>query len=327
MAESEKREQIYVGVDFGGTKILSAIFDSRLKCLGRAKKKTKADHGKEAVIIRIAECIQEAAEEARVRIEDVSAIGIGAPGAIDTENGIVVKAPNLQWNDMPLQAALEQELGRPVFLENDCNIALLGIVEKEFPIPPVSIIGIFVGTGVGGAIMFDGKLYSGCTGTAGEVGHMIIKAGGPQCSCGNYGCLESLTSRKAIYRELERRMKAGETSLLSSDPDLEGLRSRALRKAIKNGDKLVSSVVDEAAEYLGIAVGSLINLLGPEVVVLGGGVMESLHEPMLGTIIEVAHTVALGANAQAVPIVSSALGDDAGIVGGAVLARNRSSNV
>lgn len=324
MAELDNHEQVFVGVDFGGTKILSAVFDADLNCIGRAKKKTKADRGKEAVIIRIADCINEALQDAGEKIEHVRAIGIGAPGAIDTQRGIVLNAPNLQWANMPLQGALEQELGRPVFLENDCNIALLGIVEKEFPSSPKSIIGIFIGTGVGGAIMFDGRLYSGFTGTAGEVGHMIIKAGGPKCSCGNFGCLESLTGRKAIFRELERRMKAGESTLLGSEPDLEGLRSRALRKAIKNGDKLVSEVVEEAAEYIGVAVGSLINVLGPQIVVLGGGVIESLEEPMMPVIVSSARRVALGKNAQEVAILSSALGDDAGIVGGAVLARSRS---
>ena len=323
MPESKKSSSFYLGVDFGGTKILSAVFDAKLKCLGRAKKKTKADRGKEAVIIRIADCIKEALDEAKRDISEIAAIGIGAPGAIDTKNGIVVAAPNLQWENVPLRDALQKELGCPVFLENDCNIALLGIVEKEFPIPPKSIIGIFVGTGVGGAIMFNGELYSGYTGTAGEIGHMIIKSDGPLCSCGNYGCLESLTSRNSIFREIRIRMEAGQTTVLSDDPDLTGLRSRALRKAIKKEDVLVSTVVDQAADYLGLAVGSLINVLGPEVVVLGGGVLNALQRPMLGTIIEVARSVALGKAAQEVAILSTSLGDDAGIVGGAVLARNR----
>lgn len=321
MAQADQSKPYLIGVDFGGTKILSAVFDSDLNCLGRSKKKTKAERGKEAVIVRIADCVHEACADAGVELSAVSGLGIGAPGAIDLNRGVVVAAPNLGWSEVPLQSALHHELNVPVFLQNDCNVALQGILEKEFPSTPKSLIGIFVGTGIGGGIMFNGQPYSGATGTAGEIGHMIIRAGGPQCSCGNRGCLESLASRKAIYRQLENRMKGGEVTSLSSDTDLEGLRSRALRKAIKHGDPLVTSVVENAAENIGLAVGSLINILGPEVVVLGGGVIDALEMFMLGPIIETAREVALGEAARQVPIVASTLGDDAGIVGGAVIAR------
>jgi glucokinase len=210
-------------------------------------------------------------------------------------------------------------------VENDCNIAMLGVYEAELASKPRYVVGIFLGTGIGGGIIIDGKLYTGSSGTAGEVGHMVIEVGGPKCNCGNRGCFEALASRTAIFRRLSEAVADGKKTLLTESlgPDLKDLRSGDLRKAIKKGDKLVEQIIEEAAEYTGVAVANLINLMNPQVVVLGGGVIDALGEEMMAVVLETARDYSLDATFKGVEIVASKKGDDAGITGGAVLARRQ----
>ena len=185
------------------------------------------------------------------------------------------------------------------------------------------MVGIFVGTGIGGGLIINGDLYSGFCHTAGEIGHMVLEVSGPKCGCGNKGCLEALASRTAIFQQIKAGIKAGEKTLLSDmlGNDLSDLRSGDLRKAIRRGDKFVDRVIEGAAEYIGIATANLINILNPEVVVLGGGVIEALADEMMAIILETAQDYAMPGTMKNVEIVASRLGDSAGITGGAVLAR------
>lgn len=322
MPEATKSEYV-VGVDFGGTKILSAVFDSALDCLGRTKISTKAERGKDAVIGRIARCIREAVDECDLDLKQIRGIGIGAPGAVNPENGEVIFAPNLKWEDVPLKKELEKELGVPVFLENDANICTLGIFETELKTKPRNVIGIFIGTGIGGGLVIDGKLYSGFNRAAGEIGHMVIDIGGPKCACGNRGCFEALASRTAIFRQIQAAVKDGQKTILTEmlGDDLKDLRSGDLRKAIRKGDKFTEKIIEDAAEYTGIAVANLINILNPEVVVLGGGVIDALEDEMMAIIIETAKKNVMSGTAKGIEIIATKVGDDAGILGGAVLAR------
>ena len=187
MAEPTKPEFL-VGVDLGGTKILAGVFSPQLKLLQTAKLSTKSDRGFEAVVERIARCVRDAVDEADLTLKQVRGIGIGAPGAIETETGEVIFAPNLGWKNSPLKKRLENLLAVPVFTENDCNLATLGVHEVELKGRPRHMMGLFLGTGVGGGLILDGKLYGGFNRTAGEVGHMVILVGGPRCGCGNNGC-------------------------------------------------------------------------------------------------------------------------------------------
>ncbi|MGD1084269.1 MAG: ROK family protein [Verrucomicrobiota bacterium] len=326
MAESTSKGDYLIGVDLGGTKILAGVFDSGLTCLGRAKLSTKHERGAEEVIGRIARCVKDAVDECDLDLKQVRAVGIGAPGTVDTEAGRVIFAPNLQWEDVALKKSLEKQLGVPVFVENDANAAVLGVYEAELGAKPRDVIGIFLGTGIGGGIIVDGKLYSGFNGTAGEIGHMVLQVGGPKCNCGSRGCFEALASRTAIFRKLSEAVSAGKKTLLTDalGADLKDLRSGDLRKAIKKGDKLVEQIIEEAAEYTGVAVANLINLMSPQVVVLGGGVIDALGEEMMAVVLETAQDYSLAAAFKGVEIVASKTGDDAGITGGAVLARRQS---
>ena len=323
MAEAGIEQDLLIGVDLGGTKILAGVFDAKLNLLGSYKMSTKPQRGPEGVVERIARCIEDAVDECDLDMARVKAIGVGAPGSVDSEKGLVLFAPNLEWKDFPLVERLQRLVEVPVLLENDCSISMMGVYEVELKSKPRSVVGIFVGTGIGGGLIINGELYRGATRCAGELGHMVVDINGPKCGCGNRGCLEALASRTALFRRIRQAVKEGQTTLLSEmlGRDLEDMRSGDLRKAIKRGDKFVERVVEEASEFIGIAVGNIANILGPEVIILGGGVMEALAEEILPTVQKIARDHAMPGALKGVTIVASSLADHAGITGGAVLAR------
>jgi len=322
---AEDKAEYVIGVDVGGTKIYSGAFNGSMECVGTARVSTKAQRGPDAVIERIARCVSDVIDECDLNPKQVRGVGIGAPGAVDPETGRVLFAPNLGWENVPLKKELEKQLDKSVFVENDCNICTMGVYEMELKSKPRNMAGILIGTGIGGGLILNGELYSGFNRTAGELGHMVLEVNGPKCSCGNNGCFEALASRTAIFRTIQNAVKEGQKTILTDmlGPDLKDLRSGDLRKAIRRGDKFVDRVVEEAAEYTGIAVANLINIFNPEIVVLGGGVIEALENEMLAIVIETAMDYALTGTAKGIEIVASKLGDDAGIVGGAVLARRQ----
>jgi len=326
MGEASTKAEYVVGVDLGGTKILSGVFDHSLESVGTAKLSTKSTRGVDKVIERIARCAQDAVDEADLTFKQIAGVGIGAPGAVDFDSGTVIFAPNLEgWKDINLKKELEKILGVPVFVENDCNISALGVYVAELKAKPRSMVGVFVGTGIGGGLVIDGELYNGAGHTAGEVGHMVLDVNGPKCGCGNKGCFEALASRTAIFQQIKAGIKDGQKTLLTEmlGEDLADLRSGDLRKAIRRGDKFVDRVIEGAAEYIGIATANLINILNPEVFVLGGGVIEALEDEMMSVIIETAKDYAMPGTLKGVEIVASKLGDNAGITGAAVLARKK----
>jgi len=323
MGSAASKPAYYAGVDLGGTKIMTGIFDADLELIGFAKMTTKAHRGPEAVINRVVRCIEDAMDESDLQMNQLRAIGIGAPGGVDPQSGRVIFAPNLGWKNINLKIELEERLKIPVSVENDCNISTIGVHEKEFEGKPRHLVGIYIGTGIGGGLVLDGHLYSGHNRTAGEIGHMVIDVNGPACGCGNRGCFEALASRTALFNQLREAVKRGEKTILTDmlGPELEGLRSRGLRKAIRQNDKLVESLVRQAAHYTGIAVGNLINILNPELVVLGGGIIEALDEEMMPIISKTAQSHILSGTGKGVEITQTQLADNAGIFGGGVLAR------
>src|SRR5436190_4499958 len=323
MAENPNKPEYMVGVDIGGTKIYAGVFNSAMECIGTARVSTKSQRGPESVIERIVRCVLDAIDECDLSQGQIKGVGIGAPGAVDPENGRVIFAPNLDWKDVPLRKPLEKQLGVPVFLENDCNVCTLGVYEIELKRKPKDVVGIFLGTGIGGGLILNGEIYSGFNRTAGEIGHMVLEVSGPKCACGNNGCFEALASRSALFRKIQNAVKDGQKTNMTDmlGPDLEDLRSGDLRKAIRRGDKFVDHIVEEAAEYTGIAVANMINLINPEVVVLGGGIIEAVEDEMMAIVVETAMEYAMSGTTKGIEIMASKLGDEAGITGGAVLAR------
>ena len=240
MAETSSKGEYVVGVDLGGTKILAGVFKRSFECIGSSKLSTKSQRGVDAVVERIARCVQDAVDEADLSLKQVAGVGIGAPGAVDFADGKVIFAPNMEgWKDVSLKKDLEKALGVPVFVENDGNIAALGVHVAELKGKAKSLIGIFVGTGIGGGLIVNGDLYSGFNHTAGEIGHMVLDLNGPKCGCGNKGCFEALASRTAIFQQIKAGIKDGEKTILTEmlGNDLADLRSGDLRKAIRRGDR------------------------------------------------------------------------------------------
>ena len=317
-------EEHYIGVDLGGTKILAGVFDSDYRCLATKKTKTKSEGGYDAVCGRIAKTIRSAAELAGVDLTKTSGVGIGAPGSISSDEAQVLFAPNLDWRNVPLKADLEAELGCPVWLGNDCNVAATGIHRLELEAKPNDMVSIFLGTGIGAGIITSGVFLTGAARAAGEVGHMVLDPDGPVCRCGTSGCFEALASRTAIFNRVNAAVNDGGelTQLMEvDDPSVTRIRSGKLRRAVEAGDKLATNVLDETCFYTGLAIANLCNLLNPEVVALGGGLIEQLHTVMLPKIRE----AALGRimpGARQVRIMATTLGDTAGITGAAILAHD-----
>ena len=316
-----------IGVDMGGTKILSAVIDAEGNILGTAKVSTKAGRGAVAVIDRIANCIQRAVDKSGVDAASIQAVGIGAPGPLDPATGVVIFAPNLGWRDVPLKTELETRTGFPTFVDNDVNVGTLG--EHVFGAGRgiQNVVGIFVGTGIGGGIILQGELFHGASKTAGEIGHIIVKAGGPRCGCGTRGCLEAIASRTAMTKQFQKAiLKKGKKSVLSelTGGDLSAIRSGVLAKAVRLNDALTLKVLKKVTKYLGIGIGSIVNFLNPEMIVLGGGVVEALDDTFLDGIRAATKKYSLPNTLDGVQIVRAELGDNSGILGAAALARQRS---
>ena len=321
-----KQKAYALGIDLGGTKTLAAVVDVFSgEVIASARKRTRAERGQEFVSLRTQELSAAALSSAKLTEDDIIAIGVGAAGQIDRHAGVVLDAPNLGVRDFPLGQILGKRFGKPVAVGNDVEVATLG--EHLFGTGNnyKNFVCIFVGTGIGSGIVQDGHLYTGLTGTAGEVGHMTIQAEGRICGCGARGCLEAYASRTAITRAVLAEIHHGRRSVLSDQAQgllKEGdtiIRSGVLATAIQQKDALVIDVVTEAASYLGYGLASVMNFYNPDAIILGGGVIEAL-DLLFETAVQRARTVALSVPAKQTPILRTKLGDFSGVVGAACLA-------
>ncbi|MCX7774155.1 MAG: ROK family protein [Clostridia bacterium] len=316
--------QKFICMDIGGSKILGAVVDENNEILHRVKKKTKAELGTEAVDSRIKEVIEELIAESKIDREDIRAIGAGAPGVIDTDKGTVLYAPNIQWKDHPLGRIIEEAYKVPFVVGNDVNVGVLGEWKYGAARGYSHALGIFVGTGIGGGIIIDNKLFTGSKFTGAEVGHMTLNTEGPLCNCGQRGCLEAYASKIAITREIKAGLHMGvESSLAEAVENKEVIKSGALKKAINEGDKLALSALDRAVYYLAAGAGNLINIFNPEVLVLGGGVMEALEEDIIPLFNKYITRFAWPTMLSQVKIKPSELKDDAIIYGARALINER----
>lgn len=317
-----------IGMDLGGTKILAAVVDKSGRIVTEVKFKTRAEKGPDVVIERIAETARQAAQKAGLAWTDVKGLGIGAPGPMDPETGVVYNPPNLPgWDEVSLGPRLSQALGVLVCVENDVNLGTLGEHALGAGRGTKDMVGIFVGTGVGGGLILNGQLHSGFRHAAAEVGHMIVLADGPVCGCGKRGCLEAVASRTAIERDIQAGLATGRKSLIPklTNKGIRRLTSGVLAKALRQGDPLVTEIMSRAQWYLGLLTASIVNLIDPEMIVFGGGVVEALGEEFLTPIRTTARQYFIQqASADQVRITAAELGDHAGVLGAAVLARQRS---
>jgi glucokinase len=269
--------------------------------------------------------VDEALAAARLGRASIAAAGIGSPGPLDPATGVILFTPNLNVRDFALGPGLSDALGCPVLVQNDVRVG--GYAEYRLGAGRGfgEVLAAFVGTGIGGCLISQGRIVAGATGNAGEIGHVIVKAGGPRCGCGAMGCLEAMASRTAINRRVNKAIRRGTPTILRDKIANKGgrLKSGHLAEAVAAGDAVAVKAVSRAAHYLGLALGGLMNVLGPEIVIIGGGVAQALGEPWIALVREAARAQALVDRQATIRIEPAALGDDAGIHGAALLARER----
>jgi glucokinase len=312
-------ERPVLAVDLGGTKIMAAVVLSDGKVLSRNYCLTMADKGPKAVIDRIVFAVNRAVTQAQLKTSEFIGLGVAAAGILDTKKGIVTTSPNLpHWRNVKLCDILAEKLGVVTYIINDASAAALG--EHRFGAGRGfdDMIYLTVSTGIGGGIVVGGELYSGADGCAGELGHMTIEVDGPQCHCGNFGCLEALASGWAVAREAKTRINQGEKSSVIElvGGRLESITAETVAVAARRGDQLAANIVRDAANYLGVGLANLVNIFNPELIVIGGG-LSKMGNMLLKSARRVLKERAFTLPARTVRLVRARLGSNAGIIGAA----------
>ena len=325
-----KKTHHTVGVDLGGTKILAAVVDRDGAILGKAKRPTLPAADADEIVARLVEAVHRAIEKAGVAPRDIRAVGVGAPAPVDPDTGFLHQATNVPLlSEFPLGTPLRKALDLPVFVDNDVNVGTVGEHALGAGRGTRDMVGIFVGTGTGGAVILDGRLRHGFRHSAGEVGHMVVgfknDDAEPRCGCGQPGCLEAYASRTALERDIHAAVAAGRSTVVTELLAASGkprITSGLLAEALDRGDELVGELIDGMATHLSLLVASIVNLLDVERFVFGGGVTEALGDRLLAPIRRDAPRWYLKKDgAETVQIVPAKLGDYAGVLGAATIAR------
>lgn len=313
--------QTMIGVDVGGTLLRAAAFDEDLNLIERVEQPTHAGRGPSVVLDRLYETIRQVLPE---RPADLLGIGIVLPGPLDVHEGILIAPPNLPLRDAPIVALVEENVGGPVFIGNDADLAGLAEFMRGAGRGTEHMVYMTISTGIGGGIIVDGKLRTG-RGMGGEIGHMVIVPDGPLCGCGRPGHLEAVASGTAIARIARERLRAGEPSILRDlvGGELGEVTAKTVGAAAHEGDPLALDIITQAGRYIGMMIASLMALLNPDMFVLGGGVTRVgrlLFDPMHEAIREYAQHPRYYENT---PIVQAELGSDVGLIGAAALVKQR----
>jgi glucokinase len=314
-----------IGIDLGGTKIGAALIDSDGRIIAYDYRETCATAGPEAVVERMLDSARQVMAEAEATPSQVAGVGVCAPGPLNVKTGVVVAPPNLPgWDHVPLEQLIEDGLGITTFLEHDVSAAALGEHRFGAGRGVEHMIYVTVSTGIGSGLILDGELYHGDSGMTGEIGHTTIMPYGPLCSCGNRGCLEALASGTAIARQARERVAHGVPTRIAdlAGGDPERITAKLVADAADQGDVEAQEILAGAMRYLGIGMANLVNLFNPQLIVIGGG-LANIGEPLLGTVRRVIERRAFRAQAQAVRVVQAALGDKVGVLGAAAVALAR----
>jgi len=314
-----------IGIDIGGTNITVALVTEKGKIVKKIRFPTRVKEGKAKIIRRIVKALDKVMKG--LGSNSIEGIGIGAAGDIDQDRGIVRFSPNLFWKNVPLVRLIKKKFNLKVVLDNDANAAAWGTYILETKRKVKNLLCITLGTGVGGGLIINGRIYHGASGSAGEIGHITLNAQGERCRCGNYGCLETYVGSAYIVKKAVKEIKKGERSLIKklAGGNLQSITSQTIQAAALKGDKLARRIWREAGEYLGIALSGVINLLNPEVIVFGGGVAkaeELIFQPMKKEIRKRTFRVPF----EKVKFTHTKFGPDLGVIGAALLTlqgRNR----
>lgn len=328
--KTNKKDLVFVGVDLGGTSMRAGVVAHTGKLLALEKRKTKPELGQAAVIDRLAKTIERAINVADVEMSAVGGIGVGVPGPVDTANGIVRVAVNLgkDWANTPLADELKTRLGLDAYIDNDVRVGAMGEFTHGAGQAVQDMVAIFVGTGIGGGIILEGKLRGGFRGGAGEVGHTVIAAdNGIVGKTGQPGTVEPIASRTGMERQIRELVAQGRASIVPELIETVGkgrLTSSVIAEALTQNDTVMQEVLAVAQRTLGLLAANVINILDPEMIVFGGGVTERLGNKFVSPIRKIAYENLINKqNARSVKIVPAGLKDASGVVGAAVMARAR----
>ena len=321
-----------IGIDLGGTNLRAALINSAWEAQERISLSTSGI--REKVLKQVGEVTLKLIYLCRARHgrqeagKDILGVGIGSPGNIDVREGIIYDAPNIKgWDDVPLKSYVEEKTSLPTFIDNDANMMALAESRLGAGRGASNIICLTLGTGVGGALIINGKLYHGAALTAGEIGHIPVNMNGPLCNCGGRGCLERYVGNRFIVERAKEQIEGGQKSLITElvEGDLGKVTPELISQAALEGDKLSVEVWNEVGRYIGVALSGLVNLLNPEVIIIGGGVAKAdslVFDPIRQTIKE----RAMRMPAKMVRVVPAKLGKDAGMIGAGILAWEKISN-
>lgn len=305
----------YVGIDLGGTNIKLGIVDQEGNLLAETEKPTNSEEGAQSTIQRLCMHVREIVKDTTLSWDQIQGIGLGLPGFLDLKEGLVIHLTNLHWDHVPIREWIEQELNKPVRINNDGNVAALGESWTGAGKGVDDLVCVTLGTGVGGGIIANGQLISGARGFAAEIGHILIESNGHKCNCGNRGCLETIASATGITKRIEEAIAAGESTQLSR---VTSLMPHHVFAAAREGDTLAKRVLERAIDSLAIAFAQLSVILNPQLFVVGGGIAQAgddLFLPLREAYTRHAQKIA----AEQVRIIPAALGNRAGILGAAGL--------
>lgn len=315
-------KEFIISIDMGGTKILGAVLNSEKGIITRVKKSTNTKANKNIYPKLLFEVITELLEQTNLKEEDIKAVCLGVPGSVNPETGLIALAPNLGLKNYNIKKGLEQYTNIPVLIENDVNLAALGIKNFGYGKDIENLLVVFIGTGIGSGLIINNKIYRGSSYAAGEIGHILVDSTGPICGCGKKGCFEAIASRSAIVRDIEKEIKKGAKSILSKNvKDKIPIKSRALANALQKNDKLTIKYISHSCEIIGEVLSNINNLLNFEMIVLGGGLIEACSKFMLPKIKESFKENSLKESAKGIKILATKLGDDAALYGGIALAK------
>ena len=323
-------DPIYIGFDLGGTKMLAGAFDEKLKLIATEKTRTRDSAGPSGPpsvkvgVQRILDTIEKLLRNNKLKPSDVKGIGIGAPGPIDMDNGVLVEAVNLGWSDVPLRKHLAKAFGCPVQVGNDVDLGVYGEYLDGAGKGAKVLLGASPGTGLGGGLVVRGEIYRGARLSCLEIGHVRVQPWGPPCGCGQRGCLEAMCSRLSIAREAVAHIFRGDApvleSLIGGTADLRRVKSGVLSDSVAK-DEVVRDTFRRAMKWLGVGIGGLVNVLGPDRIVIGGGLVEAMPDLVIERVRDAARKAVMRPYRDSFEIVAAELGDDAVITGGAGLAR------
>jgi glucokinase len=315
------REQFIVGIDLGGTNIAAGVMPTDgTREIAMRMIPTKAEEGADSVVGRIAALIEDVIAQTQVETgaerADFLGVGIGSPGPLDRARGVVIVTPNLGWRDFPLRDEVSARVNLPATLDNDANCATIGEWWCGAAKGGRNVVGLTIGTGIGGGLILDNKLYHGASDAAGEIGHTTIDSTGRRCKCGNYGCLEAYTSGPAIAERAREVLEGDDDSLIPTmvDGDLSRVTAQTVFEASKRGDRVALDVVRDTAHFLGVGISNLINIFNPDTFVIAGGVTQAgdlLFDPLRAEV----RRRAFKPSVEACRIVPGALPLSAGVVG------------